>query len=226
MAAVRDGPTLGTQAERLATGGERSRSLLQAHPAAGIVARYALAGAGAWAIAIALGRDPLTCDGWLGVRGPGAWLTSLGLGLPLGAATIAVTRVAVRRAAWARALHVALRPAVRGAGNVTLFAVAAASATGEELLFRGLLVPLIGVLWASLVFGLMHQIRGPARWGWMAWATVMGLLFAGIFVITGSLAGPLVAHAAINHANLRFLRDNDPSPRPRVLGGLLGGRDA
>ena len=25
----------------------------------------------------------------------------------------------------------------------------------------------------------------------------------------------------INGANLRFLRDNDPSPRPRALGGLL-----
>jgi hypothetical protein len=30
-----------------------------------------------------------------------------------------------------------------------------------------------------------------------------------------------VAHAMINGANLRFLRDNDPSPRTRALGGLL-----
>jgi hypothetical protein len=224
MAAVRDGPTLGTQAERLATGEGRAPSVFQAHPAAVVVACYSAAGATAWAVATALGADPLTCDGWLGVRGPGAWLTSLGLGLPLGAATIAITRIAVRRAAWAHALHVALRPAVHGAGNVTLFAVATASATGEELFFRGLLVPLVGVVVASLLFGALHQIRGPARWGWMVWATVMGLLFAGIFVATGSLAGPVVAHAAINHANLRFLRDNDPAPRRRVLGGLLGGR--
>jgi membrane protease YdiL (CAAX protease family) len=55
----------------------------------------------------------------------------------------------------------------------------------------------------------------------MAWATVMGLLFGGIFAATGSLVGPIAGHALINGANLRFLRDNDPSPRPRALGGLL-----
>jgi membrane protease YdiL (CAAX protease family) len=55
----------------------------------------------------------------------------------------------------------------------------------------------------------------------MAWATVMGLLFGGLFAATGNLFGPLVAHAAINHANLRFLRDHDPEPRARSMGGLL-----
>jgi hypothetical protein len=50
----------------------------------------------------------------------------------------------------------------------------------------------------------------------------MGLLFGEIYAMTGSLVGPLVAHGAINYSNLRFLRDNDPSPPPaRSLGGLL-----
>jgi hypothetical protein len=110
---------------------------------------------------------------------------------------------------------------VHGAGDVGLLAVAVASATGEELLFRGLVLPLVGVVASSVVFGALHQIRGPARWGWMVWATVMGLLFGCVFAATGSVAGPIVAHAMINGANLRFLRDNDPSPRPRALGGLL-----
>jgi len=87
-------------------------------------------------------------------------------------------------------------------------------------LFRGFLAPLIGVVASSVVFGALHQVRGPARWGWMAWATVMGLVFASVFAATGSLAGPLVAHAAINHANLRFLRDSRRQA-PRRLGGLL-----
>jgi membrane protease YdiL (CAAX protease family) len=146
---------------------------------------------------------------------------SLGLGLCLGAVTIATTRALVRRAEWARALHAALRPAVYGAGDGMLLLLAIASATGEELLFRGLLVPTVGILASSFVFGMLHQIHGRGRWGWMAWATLMGLLFAVVFRATGSLAGPLIAHAAINHANLRFLRDNDPDARPRSLGGLL-----
>lgn len=182
---------------------------------------YAVVGALSAGVAATLGHDPIACDGWLGASGAAALLLSLGLGVCLGAVTVVATPAVVRRAEWARALHAALRPAVHGTSDWTLLGLAIASATGEELLFRGLLVPTVGVVASSLVFGALHQIRGQGRWGWIAWATVMGLLFALIFRATGSLLGPLVAHAAINHANLRFLRDNDPERRPRPLGGLL-----
>ena len=155
---------------------------------------------------------------------PTEWMTVsqiLARSSNVGAITIASSRALVRRAAWARSLHEALRPAVQGAGDGWLVAVAMASAVGEELLFRGLLVPVLGILASSALFGALHQVRGPARWGWIAWATVMGLLFGLLFAATGSLAGPLAAHVAINAANLRFLRDTDPAPRRRALGGLL-----
>jgi uncharacterized protein len=186
-----------------------------------VLGSYMAAGALSAGVAAVLGYNPVACSGWLGTTGTASLLLSLGLGLCLGAITIAATRAIVQRAQWARALHAALRPAVHGAGDGMLLALAIASATGEELLFRGLLVPTLGVLASSLIFGMLHQIRGRGRWAWMAWATLMGLLFAAIFTATGSLAGPLVAHAAINHANLRFLRDNDPEPHQRSLGGLL-----
>jgi membrane protease YdiL (CAAX protease family) len=187
-----------------------------------VLGGYAAVAGMSAAVAIALGYDPVACEGWLHASGLASLLLSLGLGLCVGAVTIAGTRAVVRRAEWARALHAALRPAVHGASDGVLFALATASAVGEELLFRGLLVPMVGIVASSLVFGVLHQIRGRGRWGWVAWATIMGLLFAIIFTATGSLAGPLVAHAAINLANLRFLRDNDPDPRPpRTLGGLL-----
>jgi membrane protease YdiL (CAAX protease family) len=172
-------------------------------------------------LALALGRDPFACDAWLETSGHAAVLVSLGVGVCLGATTVAATRVLVRRTAWARALHAELRPAVEGAGDGWLVAMAAASAVGEELLFRGVLVPAIGVPLQAVIFGALHQVGGRARWGWMAWATVMGVLFGGLFAMTGSLIGPVVAHAIINGRNLRFLRDNDPSPQRPRLGGLL-----
>jgi membrane protease YdiL (CAAX protease family) len=175
-------------------------------------------------VALAFGHDPTRCDGWLGVTGAASLLLSLGLGVCVATLTVASTRVLVRRAAWARALHEALRPTVKGAGDGWLFAIAVASALGEELLFRGLLVPAVGVVLSSLLFGALHQVRGEARWGWAAWASGMGLLFAIIFAATGSLAGPVIGHLAINAANLRFLRDTDPAPRRRALGGLLSQR--
>jgi uncharacterized protein len=186
-----------------------------------VLGAYAAVGGLSALIAIALGHDPLSCAGWLGTRGIAALTLSLGFGVCLGAVTIGATHAIVRRAEWGRALHAALRPAVSDSGDGMLLALAVASAVGEEVLFRGLLVPTVGILASSVVFGALHQIRGRGRWGWMAWATVMGLLFAAVFTATGSLAGPLVAHAAINQANLRFLRDNDPDPPRRSLGGLL-----
>jgi membrane protease YdiL (CAAX protease family) len=213
---------LGAQAERLGASGERSATLDTGRPAAAVAGAYAAVGVSSAGVSFLLGRSPIACEGWLGAHGWAAVLLSLGLGMVLGSTTIAATPPMVRRWRWARALHLALRPAAHGAGNAALLLVAVASATGEELLFRGLLVPLTGVAASSVAFGLMHQISGRARWGWMAWATIMGLLFGEVFAMTGSLVGPLIAHAAINHSNLRFLRDNDPAPpRRRPLGGLL-----
>ncbi|HEY4015042.1 MAG TPA: CPBP family intramembrane glutamic endopeptidase [Polyangiaceae bacterium] len=187
-----------------------------------VLGGYAAMGAAAVVTALALGHDPLSCEGWLHATGTASVLLSSGLGLCLGAVTVAATPTIVRRASWARALHSALRPGVHGASGGALFGLAVASATAEELLFRGLLVPLVGIVASSVVFGVLHQIRGRGRWGWVAWATVMGLLFATIFAATGSLAGPLLAHAAINCVNLQFLRDHEPEGRARrPLGGLL-----
>jgi uncharacterized protein len=171
----------------------------------------------------ARGENPLERAAWLPVGPLVGHVTSGCLGLVLAAFTAAATRQFVRRWEWARALHADLRPAVRGTSDVGIVLVAAASAAGEELFFRALLVPVIGVLVSSIAFGMMHQVRGRGRWAWASWAFVMGVLFAGLFLATGSLIGPLLAHAVINVANLRFLRDNPPDrPRSRRLGGLLG----
>lgn len=148
---------------------------------------------------------------------------SLAGGVVLAIVTIKATRAFVARWGWARALHADLRPAIRGAGDGTIVIMGVASALGEELLFRGLLATTVGLFASSLAFGLLHQMRGRGRWIWAGWATVMGFLFGALLLATGSLLGALVAHAAINVANLRFLRDTDVEPpKQRHLGGLLG----
>jgi membrane protease YdiL (CAAX protease family) len=226
MAGERDVHALGAQAARLASRGAREeRADWRDRSATGhlplLFTAYLLAAVAAVGGAISQGRSPLVCDAWLGVRGPPSVLLSLGLGVILWGCTTFATRALVRRFGWARALQQGLRPGIPGASDPALAAVALAGAAAEELLFRGLLVPLVGVLASSVVFGALHQIRGQARWGWMGWATVMGLLFGSVFAATGSLIGPLVAHVAINHANLRLLRDAPGPVRRGALGGLL-----
>jgi hypothetical protein len=192
------------------------------------LAVYALLGAVGGGAAALLRQNPFVAPhAWLGTTGVSAALLSAGLGTILGALTVMATHEVVRRAAWARALHADLRPVVRDAGGATLALAALASGLAEEVLFRGVLVPVVGVAASSLAFGLLHQVRGRARWAWMAWATLMGLLFAAVLLATGSLVGAVVAHVWINAHNLRFLRDADLSPgsraaaRQKRLGGLL-----
>lgn len=190
----------------------------------GPVLVYGALSAVAVATALARGQSPIGAEAWLPFP-PGSaagHVTSLVGGAALGFATIKATRSFVKRWSWARALHNDLRPSIRHSGTATLVILGIASAASEELFFRGLLATTFGVVASSLAFGLLHQTRGRVRWAWAGWATVMGLLFGGLFLATGSLLGPLLAHAAINVANLRFLRDTDvESPPPRRLGGLL-----
>lgn len=163
--------------------------------------------------ALVQGRSPLRTDSWLFPEAHAVdHLWSLLGGAVLATGTVILSRLFVRRWEWARALHRSLRPATRQASDTALVALGIASALGEEFFFRGLLVPALGLALSSIAFGLLHQLEGRGRWVWAVWATVMGILFGALFLATGSLLGPLFAHAAINVANLRFLRDTDPGP--------------
>ncbi|MDX2054949.1 MAG: type II CAAX endopeptidase family protein [Polyangiaceae bacterium] len=161
----------------------------------------------------------------------GAWLTlppaashtcSLLLGLAFGSLVAAITRPMVLRLGWAKELHSTLRPFARGLSRGAVVCLAILSAICEELLFRGLLQPWLGLLPQAVLFGLVHQVPGKSRWVWVAWATLMGALLGSIFQLTGSLVGAVAAHALINGFNLSFLKHHDTREPRRRLGGLLG----
>ncbi len=186
--------------------------------AMGIAVSYALLAAIVTAVALAL-RDGVPWvhpDPWY--PAPLAVSVSLSalLGLAMATALVVMTRLTVPRFVWARRLHEELRPVARdfSAGHILL--IAGLSSLGEELLFRGLLTPWIGVLPAAILFGLAHQMKGPSRWVWAGWAAAVGLGLGAIFALTGSLVGPLLAHAVVNGVNLVYLRDHDPSAPPRA----------
>ena len=147
---------------------------------------------------------------------------SVMMGLTVGALIVLSTRVTVARFEWARRLHSELRPIARVMTTQGIVVLALLSALGEELLFRGLLQPWVGIILQALAFGFLHQVRGPSRYVWMTWATAVGLVLGAIFQVTGSLLGPIAAHALVNGLNLAYLKNHDPTPARRALGGLLG----
>jgi membrane protease YdiL (CAAX protease family) len=60
----------------------------------------------------------------------------------------------------------------------------------------------------------LHQLPGPSRWIWVSWAFLVGLALGALFELTGSLLGPLAAHALVNGVNLSFLKNHDPGAMP------------
>ena len=95
---------------------------------------------------------------------------------------------------------------LRGSTIGGLISVSVLSGVGEELLFRGALQPLVGVVVSSLLFGLLHV--GPDRRYllWTVWAVAVGFLFAGLYEWTGGLLAPVVAHVAHNGVTLILWR--------------------
>ncbi len=72
----------------------------------------------------------------------------------------------------------------------------------EELLFRGVMLPALGldilaVVGTSVCFGISH-LNGWKQWPYAAWATTVGLLLGGSALVTNNLLVPVIAHLVTN----------------------------
>jgi uncharacterized protein len=72
----------------------------------------------------------------------------------------------------------------------------------EELLFRGVMLPALGLTWfglalSSLCFGILH-FSGSQQWAYVIWATVIGAVLGLSAVLSGNLLVPIVAHITTN----------------------------
>jgi membrane protease YdiL (CAAX protease family) len=80
--------------------------------------------------------------------------------------------------------------------------ISACAGLGEEILFRGLLQSVVGILPSALVFGLLHALT-PF---YFLFATAIGLYFSFLLTISGNLLVPIVAHAVYDLFALYLLR--------------------
>lgn len=72
----------------------------------------------------------------------------------------------------------------------------------EELLFRGVMLPAIGlniygVIFSSLCFGVLH-LSGLQQWPYVVWATAIGCVLAVSALLSGNLLVPILAHTITN----------------------------
>ena len=132
-------------------------------------------------------------------------LGGVAIGAGVGLVVVWLTRLSTRYFGWARELNASFRDLLGPLTNREILILALASSIGEELLFRGALLPWLGVWWQALVFALLHV--GPKKrfLPWTASAFVLGVAFGELATRTGNLGGPIAAHFMINFLNLRFI---------------------
>jgi membrane protease YdiL (CAAX protease family) len=127
------------------------------------------------------------------------------VGLALALASVFLLRVAVHRLEWARVLHRELHAVVHELSSREIFILALSSSIGEELFFRGALLPKIGVVASSLLFAALHM-RPHARFlPWTAMSFIFGVMMGIMYLTLGDLGGPIVAHFTINLLNLHYI---------------------
>jgi membrane protease YdiL (CAAX protease family) len=143
--------------------------------------------------AMGLGETPLAVVGiWAG-------------GLVLGAVALVLGFYALRRLAGVRETPILRELIPRTLGEKSVFLpLSLAAGVGEELAYRGYLIPtlagLLGSVWpaallSSAVFGILHAYQG---WLGVARTGALGLMFALSFIVSGTLLPAIVAHAILD----------------------------
>jgi membrane protease YdiL (CAAX protease family) len=111
-----------------------------------------------------------------------------------------------------RRLDEALLPIFRSASWTDVFAMSAIAGIGEEALFRGVVQSGVGsaagaaagLIAGSALFGLAHSITRT----YAVVAMLIGVWLGGLWLFTGNLLAPIVAHALYDFVALTiYLRD-------------------
>lgn len=128
-------------------------------------------------------------------------LIRVGLGVGIGLGFVLLARLLVGFK-WSRRLGEEMRKLLGDLSlrDVTILAIA--SSVAEEAFFRGAMQPQLGVVAASIVFGLMHIGPGRAFWPWTLWALISGFALGYVTEYTGDILAATLAHFTVNYFNL------------------------
>ncbi|MEL6815402.1 MAG: CPBP family intramembrane glutamic endopeptidase [Cyanobacteria bacterium J06598_3] len=85
----------------------------------------------------------------------------------------------------------------------------------EELLFRGVMLPAIGLnatglVVSSLCFGVLHM-SSKQQWPYAIWASLIGFVLGSSALVTGNLLVPIIAHVTTNFISSLFWQLTQPN---------------
>lgn len=143
------------------------------------------------------------------------FVSSGAIGVAMGLLLVLLSRILHGRYAWARVLYNEFNDVLGPLSDGEILLLAAASAIGEECLFRGALLLhlqallpgapglLLAIVGSAAVFALLHIGPGSRFLPWTASAFVVGLILAIVFVLLGDLVAPIAIHFTVNLLNLK-----------------------
>lgn len=110
------------------------------------------------------------------------------------------------------------RPLLLCCSWVDIVGVACLAGLGEEAFFRGFLQDAIatGLPWwaalllASLLFGVLHAVT----FTYFVLATIMGAMLGGLYLLSGDLLAPILAHALYDLVVLWRIVNTEQQPQP------------
>lgn len=128
-----------------------------------------------------------------------ALLEGIGLGIGISLASSIVYRV---WQAYRQSADFYLELVIRPLALPDLVWLGLLPGMSEELLFRGVMLPALGMTWfglgvSSLCFGVLH-FSGQQHWAYVIWATVIGGILGYSAIETQNLLVPIVAHVTTN----------------------------
>jgi hypothetical protein len=127
------------------------------------------------------------------------------IGTLIGLCIVFLSRWVVHRWDWARVLHREFHAVVHELSSREILLLATASSIGEELLFRGALLPILDAVPAAALFALLH-VRPDRRFlPWTAMSFLFGLGMGHLYLSLGDLGAPIAAHFTVNLLNLSFI---------------------
>jgi membrane protease YdiL (CAAX protease family) len=201
--------------EKNATVSEPTRK--PASPTAGFIAGFYVVLAGV-ALVLAKFFGDLNVLVWHNVHDTPVYLDAI-IGATVGVVVVGLSGVLDRYAEWSRELGREFGRTLGALSMPEAFIFALASGVGEELFFRGFLQQLLtevafsgpwadwaGLACASVIFGLLHI--GPNLrkiWPWTLMAVVLGAVFGWMYLYTGNVLAPIIAHFTINFFNLQSI---------------------
>lgn len=152
------------------------------------------------------------------LRAPGVlrvadWLRlgwTVALALALGMVVVALSRAATRHSAWGAALHGEFRQVLGRLDAREILVLSLLSAFCEEIFFRGVLHPRLGLWVTAALFGAVHFPIRRRLIPWTGFALVLGLGLGVLTNLAGSLWPSIVLHFVINHFNLHDLTEPLP----------------